>query len=344
MKPTKRFLAALLGALLLPSAHAQLGQPVGPLLQSPLFAEAKTQRGGIITLKSGASVVLSQRGGYLTGATIVTPYTRPQGISDRSDTAVASGSTEQRVGGGLIAAQTAGVITGFGEGLSDPLLQFLRQPDVMAQLPGGVTVDAPPFTIHAQVQGRALVVKLSLSQVAAGQFAATRNLRPAAKPGNDVVLRVYSDFQCPYCQKFERETLTGLLGTLPDDVRVEFHHFPLEQIHPQARPAAEASECAAQQGRFWAYKDALFSDPSWQQGNPNETFLRLAGDLKLDPGKFKDCLALRGGKAAVDAGLVEAQRLGLNATPTVFVGGYRVVNPYDPAELLRLINLARATR
>lgn len=73
MKARKYFFAALLGALLLPTAHAQLGQPVGPLLQSPLFAEAKTQRGGIITLKSGASVVLSQRGGYLTGATIVTP-------------------------------------------------------------------------------------------------------------------------------------------------------------------------------------------------------------------------------------------------------------------------------
>ena len=344
MKRRRRFVTALLGSLLLPAAQAQLGQRAEAVLTSAQFAGAKTGRGGILTLSSGANVVLAQRGGYLTGATIVVPYTRPQGASDRSDTAVASGSTEQRVGGTLLAAQTAGVVTGYGEGLSDPLVQFLRRPDVVEQLPQGVTVDAPPFTIHAQVQGRALVVKLGMSQVPASQFAPTRNLRPAAKPGNDVVLRVYSDFQCPYCQKFERETLPELLRKLPDDVRIEFHQFPLEQIHPLARPAAEASECAAQQGRFWAYKDALFSDLSWQQGNPNEGFLRLAGDLKLDTGKFKDCLALRGGKAAVDAGLAEAQRLGVNATPTVFVGGYRAGNPYDAAELLRLMDFARATR
>ena len=340
----KRLLAALLGALLLPSAHAQFGQSTDKLLQSPLFAGAQTGRAGIVTLKSGVNVVLGQRGGLLTNVTITTPYTEPQGISGSSDTAVAAGSTEQRVGGSARAAQTAGAITGYGEGLSAPLLQFLRQPDVVKQLPQGVTVDAPPLTIQARVQGRALILKLSMTQVPAGQFTATKNVRPAAKPGKDVVLRVYSDFQCPYCQKLELETMPALLRALPDDVRVEFHQFPLEPIHPLARPAAEASECAAQQGRFWDYKDALFRDRSWLQNNPNETFLRLAGDLKLDPGKFKDCLALRGGKAGVDAGLAEAQQLGLNATPTVFVDGYRAGNPFDTAAVLQLIDVARATR
>ncbi|MHA0035122.1 hypothetical protein ACXXDK_09470 [Deinococcus sp. PESE-38] len=140
----KRVLAALLGALLLPSAHAQLGQPTDALLKSPLFVGAQTSRAGIITLKSGVNVVLGQRGGLLTNVTITTPYTEPQGISGSNDTAVAAGSTEQRVGGSARAAQTVGAITGYGESLSAPLLQFLRQPDVVKQLPQGVTVDAPP--------------------------------------------------------------------------------------------------------------------------------------------------------------------------------------------------------
>lgn len=340
-----RLLTTLCSALLLSTASAQIGQKAEGALQNPLFQNAKVGRSGILTLADGTSVVLNQRGGYLLGATIVTTYTEPVGVATKTDTSVAAGAVEERVGGSARTAQLAGVLTGYGDGLSGPLLQFLRQPDVVAQLPQGVTVDAAPFTIRAQVRGRVLTVGLSLSQVPAGQFAPTKNVRPAAKPSaRDVVLRVYSDFQCPYCQKFERETMPELLGALPADVRIEFHQFPLEQIHPLARPAAEASECAAEQGKFWDYKDALFQDPTWLQGNPNEAFLKLAGTLKLDTTKFKDCLALRRGKAAVDAGISEAQRLGVNGTPTVFVDGYRVSNPYDVKGLLKMVEFARATR
>lgn len=341
----RKTLTALCSFLLLSTAHAQLGQKTESVLQDPLFQGAKAGRAGILTLNNGASVVLTQRGGYLLGASIVTTYTEPVGVASVADTSVAAGAVEERVGGSTRAAQVAGVLTGYGDGLSQPLLQFLRQPGVVAQLPQGVTVDAAPFTIRAQVRGRVLTVNLALAQVPAGQFAATKNVRPAARPSaRDVVLRVYSDFQCPYCQKFERETMPALLKNLPDDVRIEFHQFPLEQIHPLARPAAEASECAAEQGQFWGYKDALFQDLGWLQGNPNEAFLKLAGDLKLDAAKFKDCLALRRGKAAVDAGINEAQRLGVNGTPTVFVDGYRVGNPYDVKALLNMVELARAAR
>ena len=346
-------LSTLLLAALLPSAHAQVGQSAGPVLSAPLFQGAQAGPAGLLTLKNGASVVLTQRGGFLTGATVavaaqagaeVRAQTTAQTMAGGSAAQVTATAEAPALTGAAQASEVLGVLTGFGEGLSAPLLQFLSQPGVIAALPQGITVDAAPFTITAKLQGRALVLQVALSQVPAGQFATSRNVRPAARPGRTLAVRVYSDFQCPYCQKWELEALPVLLKSLPEDVRVEFHHLPLEQIHPLARPAAEASECAAQQGRFWDYKDTLFRDRTWLQGNPNEAFLKLAGDLKLDPTKFKDCLALRGGKAAVDAGLVEAQKLGLNATPIVFVEGYRAANPFDTAGLLKLVEFARATR
>lgn len=340
----KRLLPLLLAALL-PSAQAQIGQKTSELLSQPLFKEAKASRTGIYTLKNGVNVILTQKGNYLTGANIVTTYTMPQGVANTADTAVATGVAEQRVGGTARAAEIAGIVTGFGDGLAGPLLQFLRQPNIAALLPQGVTVDAAPFTIRAKTQGRVLTLNVALAQAAAADLPKTTLARPAAKPSaSEVTVRVFSDFQCPYCQQFERQTMPELLKALPDDVRVEFHHFPLEQIHPLARPTAEAAECAVQQGKGWAYKDALFADTSWAVSNPNETFLKLAGDLKLDTAKFKDCLALRGGKAAVDTALQSAAKLKLQGTPTVYVGGFRASNPYDVPSLLKLIELARAAR
>ncbi|WP_229752969.1 DsbA family protein [Deinococcus aerophilus] len=314
-------LAAGLACSGLGGAGAQVGQLLAPFLKEPALAGVKPDAAGTLTFPDGARVVLQSRSGYLTGATI--------------SVAPASGSGAAR------AAELTGLLSGFGPGLAEPLLSFLKRPEVAAKLPEGITVEADPFEITVKTVGGRLTVGLGLSRVPAADFAPTSHALPARKAAA-VVLRVYSDFQCPYCERFETQTLPALLRALPDDVRVEFHQFPLESIHALARPAAEASECAGQQGKFWAYKDALFRDRSWLTGNAAGAFVALAADVGLKAGPFKTCLNTRGGKAAVDAGLAEARRLGLNGTPSVFVNGYAVPDPSNTAALLQLIRYARA--
>jgi len=75
-----------------------------------------------------------------------------------------------------------------------------------------------------------------------------------------VYLIEYSDFQCPFCQRFHPVT-KQVLEEYDGEVSVVYRHFPLDQIHPLARGAAEASECAAELGgneAFWGFVDAAF--------------------------------------------------------------------------------------
>ncbi|WP_291425933.1 DsbA family protein [Deinococcus sp.] len=330
------------------SASAQVGQLAAPVLNNPVFKAAKPGPGGTLVLPSGASVQLNQRGGYLLSAVVmlVNAQNVKLTVVSNSPTATVTPAT-----GALqvldtravaTATQLLGVISGFGDGLAQPLTQFLSRPDVVQRLPGGVKVVADPFVIGAQTQGKLLRLTIAPQQVPAGQFRPAAHVQPARQPGAvPVALRVYSDFQCPYCEQFETQGYPGVLKQLPADVSVEFHQFPLESIHPLARPAAEASECAAQQGKFWPFKELLFADRSWLSGNPNQVFISFADRLGLRPEAFKTCLAERGGKAAVDAGVQEALQVGVNATPTVFVNGLHVANPYDVASLLKLIQFAR---
>lgn len=315
-------LLALAAALLCAPAHAQVGEKLSAVQASPLLEGRVPGASGRLTLSGGTTADLRQRGGYLTGVTLRVPVAQP-----------------------ARAAALAGLFTGYGDEFTDWFQAVLADPQVKARLASGVTLGAAPFELQVRTSGTILSVMVSRPARPAGAFAATAHALPPHKATTKpVVVRIYSDFQCPYCQQLEREMMPALLARLPEDVRVEFHQFPLESIHPLARPAAEASECAAQQGKFWPYKDALFRDDTWKTANPNAAFIALAGKVGLNTATFESCLSARGGKANVDAGVKEAQTLGLSATPTVFVDGHPAANPFDVAGLLRLIDYARATR
>ncbi|MDH4121715.1 MAG: DsbA family protein [Deltaproteobacteria bacterium] len=75
-----------------------------------------------------------------------------------------------------------------------------------------------------------------------------------------VVLVEFSDFQCPFCLRVQ-PTLTALLNNNPKTVRLEYRHMPLDNLHDEARRAAQATECAGEQGVFWAYHDQLYQSP-----------------------------------------------------------------------------------
>ena len=90
----------------------------------------------------------------------------------------------------------------------------------------------------------------------------------------------YSEFQCPFCAEFFRTAYADVLATLVDTglARYVFRHFPLRDIHPNAQAAAEASECAADQGMFFEYHDLLFAN---QDRLETEDLQRYADELGL---------------------------------------------------------------
>jgi protein-disulfide isomerase len=132
-----------------------------------------------------------------------------------------------------------------------------------------------------------------------------------------ITIASFSDFQCPYCSKFH-ETMKQVMAAYPNDVRWVFKDFPLEQIHPFAKKAAEAAECANEQGKFWEYADKLFEN---QSSFSNDYFSTLAKQMKLDSGKFDKCLAdgKYASKVAGDAQL--GQSVGVRGTPASFING-----------------------
>lgn len=137
----------------------------------------------------------------------------------------------------------------------------------------------------------------------------------------------FSDFQCPFCERFHT-TVLQVLEDYPSQVRWVFKHFPLDALHPQARPAAEASECAAEQNKFWEFADALFEN---QSSLSQDIYSEIATDLGLNLPQFNQCLTDRKYKNKVEADYQEGIRLGVRGTPASFINGELLVGavPYE---------------
>lgn len=160
--------------------------------------------------------------------------------------------------------------------------------------------------------------------------------RPAQGDTDAAVTIVeFTDYQCPYCGAFARDTEDALLEAYGDDVRFVVRHFPITGIHQYAEKAAEAAECAFDQDRFWEYHDVLFA----HQDALDEASLRgYAREVGLDAGAFDRCLS-SGKKAAVVAtDQADGQRYGVSATPTFFINGQRFVGAKPIDEFKQVID------
>ncbi len=147
-------------------------------------------------------------------------------------------------------------------------------------------------------------------------------------PSNAAITIVeYSDMQCPYCGNFH-PTLLRLMSEYPTQLRWVYRHFPLTTLHPQAQPAAEASECAAAQNKFWEFADKLFAN---QQSLSATYYPEVAKGLGLNMTKFNDCLTKGDGRAKIAADVADATSIGVNGTPTSFLNGTEIAGaqPYE---------------
>jgi protein-disulfide isomerase len=130
-----------------------------------------------------------------------------------------------------------------------------------------------------------------------------------------VVLLEFSDFQCPYCAQAHK-TVQEFMSKHSDEVTLVYKHFPLTPIHPEAMPAAKAAWAAFQQGKFWEYEDALFSQ---QDKLSKDLYLATAKSLNLDLEKFEQDKA--NADRAIEEDIQLAQTLGLSGTPFFVING-----------------------
>lgn len=132
-----------------------------------------------------------------------------------------------------------------------------------------------------------------------------------------VTIVEFSDFECPFCRASEN-VIKNLFSKYGDNLKVAYRDFPLRQNHSHAEAAAEASRCAGEQGKFWAYHDLLFSNPA--QLDP-AGLLEKARTAGLNESQFLSCLNTGKYKSAVDADVKAASRVRVSGTPAFFING-----------------------
>lgn len=130
----------------------------------------------------------------------------------------------------------------------------------------------------------------------------------------------FSDFQCPFCGR-AAPAVRQLREKYGDKINFVYKHFPLRSIHPDAQKAAEAAECARDQGQFEAYHDALFAN---QNGLGIFALKEVAAELGLATVKFNNCLDSNEKADIVEKDFQEGLAKGVTGTPTFFVGDERI--------------------
>ena len=136
---------------------------------------------------------------------------------------------------------------------------------------------------------------------------------PADAP---IKLVEFSDFQCPFCQR-ATGTLAELIDRYESQIQFVYKDYPLA-VHPEAFKAAEAGNCAHEQGMFWELHDKMFVSQDVLDVPSLNTY---AAELGLDATAFAACLEEGRYTQRVQRDLQIGQLYGVSSTPTVFING-----------------------
>ena len=217
-----------------------------------------------------------------------------------------------------------------------PVLMILAlASSVRAQAPQGAPRDLTAIEADlAQIKADLAAVKNQLGQLmrllsqrpADGRITTSGPVRTSlgdapmlGRADAPVTLVEFSDYQCPFCQRFFATTLSALKKHYVDTgkVRYVFRDFPLDQMHPQARKAAEAAHCAVEQGKYWEMHEVLFQNQRTLAPPQLTVHARTVG---VDGSKFDECLSSGRHAARVERGLADGAAVGVQGTPTFVVG------------------------
>ena len=168
---------------------------------------------------------------------------------------------------------------------------------------------------------------------------------PFLGPGKaKVTIIEFSDYQCPFCRSFWRDTLSQIKNEYIDSgksVKFVYRDFPLSSIHPLAQKYAEAAECAEDQGKYWEMHDKIFQEQDkLGQGTIGaygiDDVKRWAVEIGLIGSEFSQCLDSGKYTDEVRKDFEDGSRAGANGTPTVFING-RIVVGSQPFENFKAI-------
>ena len=135
-----------------------------------------------------------------------------------------------------------------------------------------------------------------------------------------VTIVEFADFQCSY-SKESSFVMRELALKYPEKINYIYRDFPLSDVHSLARKAAEASECAADQGKFWEYHDKLYQN---QSDLSQERLYQFAAELNLNTSFFRSCLDSGTYKDEVEKDYQDGLQAGVRGTPTFFINGSKI--------------------
>ncbi|RIL04627.1 MAG: hypothetical protein DCC71_13355, partial [Proteobacteria bacterium] len=158
---------------------------------------------------------------------------------------------------------------------------------------------------------------------------------PADAP---VTLVEFSDYECPFCKAAD-PIVKQVLARYPTQVKLVYKHYPLE-MHPKARPAAEAAVCAEEQGKFWEFHAKLFEKAPQIAA---EQLPAIATEAGLDAAKLQECIAAKTAAARIEADLDAGKQAAVAGTPAFFVNGVPVSGGRSVEDFAKAIN-AELTR
>ena len=150
-----------------------------------------------------------------------------------------------------------------------------------------------------------------------------------------IIVIEFSDFQCPFCKRAAETSVKDLRTQYVDTGKIKFVFvdYPLG-FHPEAQKAAEASECAHEQGKFWEYHDKIFEN---QQSLSVANEKQWAKDLGLDSAKFDNCLDSGKYAEEVKKDAADGAKAGVSGTPTFFINGRKIVGAVPFQQLQTVI-------
>ncbi len=157
------------------------------------------------------------------------------------------------------------------------------------------------------------------------------HLGPADAP---ILLIEFSDFNCPFCRKWHQETFPALMSAYPDQIRFVYRDLPVVGGGQVGLEAAQAANCAGDQGAYWEFHDALLSG---RYGLSRQAYLQYAADLDLDSTAFDECLESRYYEQEVLQDRSYALQIGVSSTPTFFLNGIPIVGAQPASVFQQLI-------
>lgn len=153
-------------------------------------------------------------------------------------------------------------------------------------------------------------------------------------PGAPITIVEFADFECPYCaQAFP--TIRELQTEYQGKIHYIWRDFPLSSIHPNAQKAAEAGECAQDQGKFWELHDKMFIN---QDSLSVISLKQYARQLGMNGALFDECLDSGRYEHEVQADLADGVSLGVRGTPTFFINGNLVSGVIPKEDLMRVLD------